>query len=60
MFNKSRIQERLAELGFDWVFEKRNWPGNRFCIYRKEQQNRPVDTFVFCNNRTESTAFGLV
>ena len=25
----------LINLGFDKVFEKRNWPGNRFCIFKK-------------------------
>jgi ubiquinone/menaquinone biosynthesis C-methylase UbiE len=38
IFNKTRIQERLSELGFVSVFEKGNWPGNRFCIYTKGQR----------------------
>jgi ubiquinone/menaquinone biosynthesis C-methylase UbiE len=37
IFNKSRIQECLAGLGLYQVFEKKNWPGNRFCVYRKRQ-----------------------
>ncbi len=35
IFNKSRIEEYLISLGFCKVFEKRNWPGNRFYVFRK-------------------------
>ena len=39
IFNKSRIQEYLVELGFDKVFEKKNWPGDCFYIYRKRAKD---------------------
>ncbi len=35
IFNKSRIREDLIGRGFERLFETSNWPGNRFCIYRK-------------------------
>lgn len=38
IFNKPRIQGCLVNLGFDKVFEKRNWLGNRFCIFRKNRR----------------------
>jgi len=37
IFNKPRIQAYLVTLGFDRVFEKRDWLGNRFYIFRKSR-----------------------
>lgn len=37
IFSKSRIQASLAAMGFDRIFEKGNWPGNRFCVYKKRE-----------------------
>jgi ubiquinone/menaquinone biosynthesis C-methylase UbiE len=35
MFNKSRIENCLIELGFDKIYEKSSWPSNRFFVYKK-------------------------